>query len=173
MGVTLGARVVPRPLLVAGMLASVLPDFDVLAVRVGIDYPHELGHRGASHSIAFALAMAALACLWARRLGSRPWVVFCFVFVAGVSHPLLDMCTTGGMGISLWWPVSDDRLFFPAQVIEASPLSVRRFFTSAAIPVLASEPLWVWLPASALALAGRCVRRRRALGCQAVMGRHR
>ncbi len=48
--------------LVLGVLA-VLPDIDVVAFRLGIPYEHSLGHRGFTHSLAFAvLAGVGAAC---------------------------------------------------------------------------------------------------------------
>ena len=43
-------RVVPR-LLVVGALCSVVPDLDVLGLRLGLAYGDLLGHRGLSHSL--------------------------------------------------------------------------------------------------------------------------
>lgn len=163
-GVALGSRAVSKPLLLAGVIASALPDLDVIAFRFGLAYAHDFGHRGASHSILFALVMGLLASLAARPLRASRGLAFLFVFVAGLSHPLLDMCTNGGLGAALWWPFSDERFFFPAQVIEASPLSLRRFLSPAGAKVLGSELLWVWLPCMAVALAALLVRRRKSRG---------
>jgi inner membrane protein len=93
------ALVSPR-LLLAGVIASVLPDADVLAFRFGIAYGHELGHRGASHSLLAAVLLGLLAAAAARRLHSTRLVAFFFVAGAGASHGLLDMLTTGGHGIA-------------------------------------------------------------------------
>lgn len=162
MSIALGSRLISGRLLLAGVAASVLPDLDVVAFRLGIGYAHDFGHRGASHSVSFALAVAALSFLAARKLQAAPWLAFLFVFLAGVSHPLLDMCTSGGLGAALWWPVSHERLFFPTQVIEVSPLSLRRFLGPAGASVIVSEALWVWLPCSAIALASLVLRRKNA-----------
>ena len=135
MGVILGPSVVSKRLLLAGVVASVLPDLDVIAFRFGLAYAHDFGHRGASHSVLFALILGLMAALAARPLGASRLLAFLFVFLAGVSHPLLDMCTNGGLGAALWWPLSDERFFFSAQVIEASPLSLRRFFSPAGAAV--------------------------------------
>jgi inner membrane protein len=75
---------------------------------------------------------------------------FWFVAVCMVSHGVLDMFTNGGYGAALWWPVSDVRVFAPWQVIEVSPLSLRRVFSAKGLAVLQSELLWVWLPATAV-----------------------
>ena len=46
-------RIPPR-LLVAGVIAAMLPDADVLAFALHIPYADAFGHRGASHSLLFA-----------------------------------------------------------------------------------------------------------------------
>jgi inner membrane protein len=53
----LGGRKISGRLLVAGIIGSILPDADVIGFRLGIPYGHLLGHRGFSHSIAFALLL--------------------------------------------------------------------------------------------------------------------
>lgn len=145
-GLALGRGWISRRLLVAGMLASIVPDLDVVAFRLGVDYAHQFGHRGASHSLLFALALGALAALAAPWLGARRWVAMAFVSFACASHPLLDMLTSGGLGAALWWPFSEQRLFFPVRPIRVSPLSLETFFGPRGFAVLRSELLWVWLP---------------------------
>jgi inner membrane protein len=43
-----------------GVLFSVLPDADVAGFSFGIAYDDPLGHRGLTHSLAFAAVMATL-----------------------------------------------------------------------------------------------------------------
>jgi inner membrane protein len=152
-GLGLGAQVISRRLVLAGIAASVLPDLDVLAFRVGISYSHELGHRGISHSLAFAFMLGLVALLFGPQLRATPRTAGLFILTAAASHGLLDMLTNGGLGVALLWPFSEHRFFFPARVIEVSPLSLRRFFGPSGISVLSSELLWVWLPSAAAALA--------------------
>ncbi len=45
---------------------SLVPDLDVIAFRFGIPYAAPFGHRGATHSIVFALAMGVAAWLLTR-----------------------------------------------------------------------------------------------------------
>jgi inner membrane protein len=161
-GMALGAPTISRRLLFAGMAASVVPDLDVLAFRLGIGYSHELGHRGFSHSFAFALLLAGAAALNARQLQATAKAAFFFVLVATASHGLLDMLTNGGLGVALAWPVSEQRYFFPWHVIEASPLSLRRVFGAAGLAVFKSELLWVWLPSCLFGLALYAARRKNA-----------
>jgi inner membrane protein len=151
LGLGLGGKTIPRRLLVAGMVASMLPDLDVLAFRFGFAYASAFGHRGFSHSLLFAASMALLgACAW------RWWRVSfglagCFLFISMASHGVLDAFTNGGFGVAFFWPLTHQRFFFGAQVIEVSPLSVSRFLSERGAAVLASELLWVWLPCLALA----------------------
>ena len=76
-----------------------------------------------------------------------------------ISHGLLDMVTNGGLGIALWWPWSSERLFFPWQVIEVSPLSLSRVFSARGLAVIQSELLWIWLPALLSGIALFALRR--------------
>lgn len=158
-GLGLGRNVVSRRLLLAGLVASALPDLDVLAFRLGIAYSNQLGHRGFSHSLLLAAILGLLAALFARRLKTQWLAAFAFVFLAAASHGLLDMLTNGGLGVAYLWPFSDRRFFLSEQVIQVAPLSFRRLFSPAGLAVAKSELLWVWLPAyctlSALLLARR------------------
>ncbi|MEV5117382.1 metal-dependent hydrolase [Stenotrophomonas indicatrix] len=65
-------RIPPR-LLAAGVVAAMLPDADVLAFALHIPYADAFGHRGASHSLLFACALAVLAALLAFFGSRRPW----------------------------------------------------------------------------------------------------
>jgi inner membrane protein len=159
LGLALGSGVVSRRLLVAGVAASAIPDLDVLAFRFGVPYADAWGHRGASHSLAFAVLLEALAMVAARALRTRPGTAFLFIAMAAASHGLLDMLTNGGQGVALWWPLSSERLFFPWQVVEASPLSLRRLASGRGVDVLVSELRWIGLPAIALAAAAWIMRR--------------
>lgn len=159
-----GRARVGMPLLLCGVVASVLPDADVLAFRLGIPYADQFGHRGASHSLAFAVLLGLLACAVAPRLRSSRLAAFLFVTVACASHGLLDMLTNGGHGVAYLWPWSDHRHFLPTPVIEVSTLNLRRFFGPAGLAVLQSELRWVWLPALIMGFAGLAARRAVAAG---------
>ena len=64
-------RIPPR-LLGAGVIAAMLPDADVLAFALHIPYADAFGHRGASHSLLFALVLAVLAAVLAFFGSRRP-----------------------------------------------------------------------------------------------------
>lgn len=163
-GIALGRKAIPARLVVCGAIASVLPDLDVIAFRLGIPYAAEFGHRGFSHSLLFAFLAALLGACFFRWLKAGFLLSFLFLFVAAGSHGLLDTLTNGGLGVALLWPWSEHRYFAPVQPIEVSPLGVNRFFSERGITVLKSELFWVWLPAfssSAIALATRIALARR------------
>ena len=154
----------PKRFWVLGALCAAVPDLDAVAFRLGIPYEHVLGHRGLSHSLAFAAVLAAAVVAvffrgreWATQRG-RLWL---FLFLATASHGLLDMLTNGGEGVALFAPFESSRHFLPWRPIEVSPISIRRFFTERGLAVLTNELLWVWLPAAAFAGAAIIARRRR------------
>jgi inner membrane protein len=146
-------------LVLAGAACSVIPDLDVIGLKFGISSQQMLGHRGLTHSIAFAAALGAL--LTYTLFGhSHPdlWVVFLYLFVSTLSHPLLDMLTNGGRGVALLAPFSNARYFFPWRPIEVSPISVRRFLSGRGVQIMRSELRWVWLPAAGVVILGMIVR---------------
>jgi membrane-bound metal-dependent hydrolase YbcI (DUF457 family) len=90
--------------------------------------------------IAFVVAFAAT------KAGFGFFRAFMFLFVAAVSHGVLDAFTTGGLGIAFLWPFSPERYFAPIQVIRVSPISAAHIFSPRMIAVLRSEAWWVWIP---------------------------
>ncbi|MDB5800804.1 MAG: inner rane protein ybcI [Rhodocyclales bacterium] len=163
-GLGLGSGVVPPRLLLAGVLACILPDADVISFHFGIPYASAMGHRGLSHSIAFALIVALAGAFASRSLRAKTLTTFVFLFIAAVSHGVLDSFTNGGQGIAFLWPFSTERFFSPFQVIEVSPIGAARLFSSRGAHVLLSELLWVWTPCVILAAAMWAVRSRGETG---------
>lgn len=163
LGLAFGREVISERLLLTGVVVSVLPDLDAVAFRVGVPYAAEFGHRGFSHSILFASVVALLgACLF-RQLHTSFRRALPFLFAAAMSHSVLDAFTNGGLGVAFLWPWSDKRFFAQYQVIEAAPLSLKRFFSPTGLGVLWSEMLWVWCPLlgfARVAAASRALRGR-------------
>lgn len=147
-------------LFLAGMCAF-FPDADVLAFHFGIPYSSILGHRGWTHSLAFALGFGTLIAWLFYRKEEGWWKMACWFVAATASHPLLDMLTTGGLGCALWWPFSDERLFFPWRPIRVSPLEIRSFISRYGIRILMSEFIWIVLPGIVLVLITGALRRLR------------
>ena len=136
-----------------------LPDADVVAFKLGIAYADDFGHRGASHSLFFAAILGAIGAVMHRTFGVRAWIAAAWLFACAASHPLLDALTNGGMGVALWWPWSDARVFAPWRPIAVSPIGTG-FFSARGVAVMASELRWIWLPCAAFATAGLALRRR-------------
>lgn len=142
-----------------GVACAVLPDADVLAFTLGIPYEHPLGHRGLSHSLAFAAVVASLVVGLALRRAIPHTALWLYFFLATASHGLLDMLTDGGHGIALFGPLWNERLFFPWRPIEVSPLGLSRFFSQRGLEVMASELVWIWAPSLVFVALTVAVRR--------------
>ncbi len=153
-----GTRKVPPRLLAAAMVASALPDADVLGFSFGIHYEDILGHRGFFHAPLFALLACLLAALGWRKLGTSYISVFAVLFLSMVSHGVLDAATTGGLGIAFLSPFSNHRYFWPWHPIVVSPFGVRRFFGPWGLRVIRSEFLWVWVPCLVISVVGISLR---------------
>jgi inner membrane protein len=147
---------------VAGAACSMLPDADTAAFRLGIAYSDVLGHRGLTHSLAFAaLVSSAIMFIVSRnRLRSERLRIGLFLSVVTASHGVLDAFTNGGLGIAFFAPFSDKRFFFPVHPIEVSPIGAA-FFSARGWNVLKSELVWVWVPTLAVVLAATAARARK------------
>lgn len=99
----LAGRGLPRLPMVPLLAGSVLPDIDFAAGLFGSmnDF-----HRGATHSIAFALFTGALAALCAR-LDRWNWAAAAFlgVFMHALVDSVLDTNSSNGIGVALFWPI--------------------------------------------------------------------
>ncbi|MCB9792320.1 MAG: metal-dependent hydrolase [Alphaproteobacteria bacterium] len=114
---------------------SMLPDADVLAFALGIPYSAPFGHRGASHSLAFAAGLGLLSLA-----GSRSGRLALLVTAVVASHPLLDALTDGGLGVALWWPWSAERVFAPWRPIPVAPIGAA-FLSERGLRVALAEAL--------------------------------
>lgn len=140
---------VPRKLWLLGAAGAMLPDVDVLGFRMGIRYGDFWGHRGFTHSLAFAAGLAVLMVAFDRGSGAtagKRVVRWLYLFLAVASHGVLDAFTDGGLGIALLAPFDNTRYFFPVRPIAVSPIGLGAFFTARSLPVIQCELLWVWLP---------------------------
>jgi len=101
---------------------SLLPDVDVIGFRLGVRYADPWGHRGATHSFAFALAVATIVWIVAKaaRLPAGRTALVALAVVA--SHALLDTMTDGGLGCALLYPFSNARFFAPWRPIPVAPI---------------------------------------------------
>lgn len=154
----LGGDIVPPGLMALALACAVLPDIDALGLWLGIPYEHPFGHRGFTHSLPFAVALAGAGSLLAPALGCDPLVAFAVLLVSAASHGLIDAMTNGGLGIAFFSPFSRRRSFLPWRVIEVSPLRPSALFSRRGLRVLRSEMRWVWAPCVVLALVGVALR---------------
>lgn len=79
-----------------------------------------------------------------------------FVFICAASHPLLDAMTSGGLGVALAWPWSEQRFFASWRPIRVSPFAPQ-FFSARGIATLLSELRWVWLPLAGAVVAWKLI----------------
>ena len=144
----------------AGALCAMLPDVDVIGSWLGVPFGSLFGHRGLTHSFAFAAALAAIVAPWLVARGMRRWL-WLYLFVATASHGVLDAMTNGGIGVALFAPFDTTRYVLPWRPIAVSPIGVRRFFSARGVTVLASEALWLWLPSAMVAASAWALTRPR------------
>jgi len=141
-----------RKLMIAAAISAMVPDLDAIGFLTGVPYQSFFGHRGFTHSIVFAVLWSVLVAVLLFR--KSPWPAALLLFLATVSHPLLDMLTRGGLGCALFAPFNNERLFFPWQPIKVSPIGLG-FFSARGLAVLASEAVWVVLPSVIMLLAAK------------------
>ncbi len=106
---------------------SLLPDVDVVGLSLGVRYESAWGHRGATHSLLFTLALGLLIGLAAPAFGRRALSTAAAAALVLVSHPLLDTLTNGGFGCALLWPVDHTRYFAPWQPLPVPPIGLAYF----------------------------------------------
>ncbi len=144
-----------------GALCSVVPDFDVAGLYLGIQYDDVWGHRGLTHSIVFAALFAAsLVTLWYRGKDRAAMMgLFLYFFLCTASHGVLDAMTNGGLGVAFFSPFDTTRYFLPVRPVLVSPIGISEFLNEYGVRVLASEAIWIWLPSGVAFLVLRVVQR--------------
>lgn len=166
------------PAMLGWSALALFPDIDVIGFLRGVPYGAEWGHRGATHSLTFAVAggvAVGLAARWFKRPVAK---TMAFAIVVLASHGLLDTMTDGGLGAALLWPFNLTRYFAPWRPIPVAPIGPGFFTPEGAMVSLAEIllflPLWllafrvrvrtavvaVWLVAVWLFASGDPVRER-------------
>ena len=156
------SREVPKRVWALGAVYAALPDLDVIGFAFGIPYDSVWGHRGISHAIAFAFALATLTVALRYRRGVPGLSALglgAFLFLATISHGLLDALTDGGLGVAFFAPFDNGRYFFPVTPIKVSPIGLRPFFTARGLSVMRNEMVWIWAPSVAVAGLALALRR--------------
>jgi len=158
-----GQRTIWPPIAAAVLWSalSLLPDVDVIGFSLGIKYADPWGHRGATHSLVFALAVAAVAGLVARAARLPAWRTALVAAAVVASHSLLDTMTDGGLGCALLWPFSDERFYAPWTPLPVAPIG-RAFLSGeglrvATVEVVLLSPLLLYALWPALAARRKAV----------------
>lgn len=132
-----------------GVFCSVIPDADVLMHR-WVEYDSFFGHRGFFHSFFFCAILAIFITGTFYRneatFGKTGWMYIIYFFLCGCSHGLLDMMTSGGLGVAIFSPFENGRYFFNWRPIRVSPMSISKFFSGRAWAILSSEWKWIGIP---------------------------
>jgi len=134
----------------AWSLLSMLPDADVIGFSLGVRYEDPWGHRGATHSFAFAVIVGLAAGLMARRFKRPGLRTALFAAVVLATHPLLDTLTDGGLGCALFWPFDLMRYFSPWRPIQVAPIGLA--FLSPYGAIVAMSEIVLFLPLFVFAL---------------------
>ncbi|PHS07402.1 MAG: hypothetical protein COA88_08700 [Kordia sp.] len=144
-------------LLILAMISAILPDIDVLAFKFGYAYEHWLGHRGFTHSIFFAIIWSGIMSLIFGK--SKKTIFFTVLFLATISHAILDAMTTGGLGVGFFIPFENTRYFFGCRPIQVSPIGISKFFSEWGVRVIFSELLWIGVPCGMVLLSNMSFRK--------------
>jgi len=154
---------IPKRVWVVGAVCSAIPDLDVIGFRFDIRYGDFWGHRGFTHSLVFAAALAGVVVLLGFRGGLSNinlLSIWTYLFLATASHGFLDAMTNGGLGVAFFAPFDNHRYFLPWRPIRVSPIGIGRFFMNRGFAVFQSEFFWVWIPAGFLIVSALLLRRR-------------
>jgi inner membrane protein len=148
----IGRAYTPRPLPIRFWILSagcaIAPDFDVICRRFGIAYTDMLGHRGVTHSLLFAVILSAFIVFVAFRKPIEEVSkakLFALLFLATVSHGILDAMVDGTLGVAFFAPFSPNRYFLPWRPIVSSPIGWS-FLSVTGATVLMNEFVWLWVP---------------------------
>jgi len=151
MGKLSRSHVMDRRALGLGIFCAILPDVDVIGFAQGVQYGDLWGHRGLTHSLAFAALLSAVlvTLCYRRESGAVITGMGLYFFLSAASHGVLDAMTDGGLGVALFSPFDTTRYFFSVRPVAVSPIGIQEFFSEQGLAVLASEAKWIWLPACA------------------------
>ncbi len=148
-----GHRGASHSLLFAGVLAALAAALAFFGSRRPWSAPHSSGSRRPWSAVS---CQPWLAPTKAGATVASTVQAAVFVFVCAASHPLLDTMTSGGLGVALAWPWSEQRFFAPWRPIRVSPFAPQ-FFSARGVATLLSELRWVWLPLAGAVVAWKLI----------------
>ena len=143
-GLAAGRLQARRPQELAGSmvlftLVGMLPDVDAIAFTMGIPYEAPFGHRWAVHSLGMAVLFAVVLAALGKVLKLPFWRVALISLGTIAFHDLCDAATDGGLGIALFWPFSNVRVFLPWTPIPVAPIGLGGLLTAYGQRVMAVE----------------------------------
>lgn len=160
----------PRRLWVTAAACAMAPDLDWFVDFLNLSQRSDLLHRGLSHSLLAAGAIATAGMVIAYRPHLRDRRIWGCVMTAALSHSLLDACTFGGKGVALLLPFSDARFVSAWQPLFVSPIPLTRRLLDWLLLSLGSEALWIGLPTLLLFGVPRLFQRVRSAPVDAPQG---
>ncbi len=129
---------------------ALLPDIDFVGPLVfNVDNESIFGHRGATHSLAFAVVIGLVVSAAAPLLDVPRITAGVVAACVVASHALLDGLTeTGGAGVALLWPFVDGRISSPWRPLPIAPIGPE-LLTTQGLALLVAEtavflPLWLY-----------------------------
>ena len=165
LGSALRPSALPPRFWISLAVAAAIPDLDAIGRAFGDLAIEDAwgGHRGLTHSIPFAMAVAALLVrppfLVSGWVGSRTRLWLCAT-VAVASHGILDTFTSYGEGVTLFAPFSWHQVKSAWTPIGADEAC--RGAVECAVRGIGNELLWLGLPSLALLGLVSAMRRRGA-----------
>jgi len=133
-----------KSILILSIVCALIPDIDVLGFSFNVPYNSFWGHRGFTHSLLFALLFSLLlsSFYFLKKINLKLKISIFLIFLLSiVSHSLLDALTNGGLGVALFSPFSNERIFFSYRPILVSPIGIIEFFNTRGINVLKNDVL--------------------------------
>ena len=118
-----GPKYISTRLMVAMLIASSLPDIDMIGYVLGYRQPSPFAHRGFTHSLVFAFAVGLLALAATPRMKTTRAIAFFAIFLTILSHLFLDALGSRYWGVPLFWPFDETRYIFPWPSFISSGLS--------------------------------------------------
>lgn len=138
-----------------------MPDVDIGFVWMGARYRGMFGHRGITHSVAFAVAASAALLFFLFRndppdFRARAGAA---LLLAGLSHGFLDASMASGVGVAVLAPFSATRYHSLFRPIRVTPPTGNPWLDPGGIRVTNSEIAWLWIPSLAVIFAALRLRR--------------
>ncbi len=156
-----GLKKISLRLFLLDVFLAMAPDLDIVGFYVNVAYSAPLGHRGMTHSLLFAAAVAWFLTRYRRFLRAEGLPIFVCSFLSMASHGILDALTNGGLGVAFFWPFSNQRYFFPWHEIQVSQIGFKTILTARGWVAWRSEVVYIWGPCLLLIFLFRVFRAKR------------